>query len=118
MEETIRASELKQELNGEQSLRVIDIRAGDAFAIGHIPGALNIPIKRMQYNPGYVPDDLPIVLYTSQGELGEGPTNEDPPDENMVHETAAQLRERGYQVRVLEGGLNAWIEAGLPIELE
>jgi rhodanese-related sulfurtransferase len=123
MVNTIRAEQLKQQLSGALSPQVIDIRDGDAYAVAHIPGALNIPIKRMQYSPGFVPDEKPVVLYTSQGVINAGlisadPHNEEPPDENMVQETADELKKHGIQVTVLEGGLNAWIEAGFPIEIE
>ena len=57
-----------------------------------------------------------IVLYSSIGPLGNDPNVTVPPDEFSVRATAEELRARGYQVQVLEGGLNAWIAAGYPVD--
>ncbi len=116
MTESIGPNQLKELLTGDHPARVIDIRDGDAFALAHIPQALNIPIKRMQFNPGFVPDDRMIVLYSSIGPLGNDPNVTVPPDDLSVRATAEELRARGYQVQVLEGGLNAWIAAGYPVD--
>ena len=118
MDENIRIKELNRLLKDNEPPLVIDVRNQDAFAAGHIPGAMNIPVKRLQYHVGSVPNDRPIVLYTSQGEIGKAPEREEPPDKNMVKETADMMRERGYKVQVLDEGLNAWVDAGLPIEIE
>jgi rhodanese-related sulfurtransferase len=46
--------------------------------------------------------DEPVVLYCGSG--------------NSCSRIAAQLRERGYDARALEGGYGAWKEARLPTE--
>ena len=39
-------------------------------------------------------------------------------DERASGAVAARLRRLGYDVRVLEGGLGSWTNAGLPLELK
>ncbi len=107
MSDTIQVKNLNEQLSGPQPSRLIDVRDGDAFGDGHIPGALNIPIKRIQLNPGYVPDDKPVILYCEEGSEG-----------SASQKGAQLLREHGHQVQVLEGGLNAWVDAGYPIEVD
>jgi rhodanese-related sulfurtransferase len=108
MSEMITAKELSQEIFENNAYRVIDIRDGDAYAAGHIPGALNIPFLRLEYKPGFVPEDLPVVIYAGEGT-----------EEQAASEQAAEiLREQGIDASVLEGGLPAWIENGYPLEYE
>lgn len=109
MNETISPKALNEQTAADQPLRVIDIRDGDDYAAGHIPGAMHIPIKRLEYNPAFIPDDQPVVLYGNDHENLH---------EALKEETLRILNERGIQILVLEGGLNAWIEARYPIETE
>jgi len=45
------------------SVTVIDVRAADAFAAAHIPGALNIPFARVESEMSSLPKGKPIVTY-------------------------------------------------------
>jgi len=42
---------------------VIDVRDASAYAIAHIPGALNIPLARIESEVAYLPKAKPIVTY-------------------------------------------------------
>jgi hypothetical protein len=42
---------------------VVDVRTPDAFATGHIPGALNIPFSSVQTQKDSIPKGRPIVVY-------------------------------------------------------
>ncbi len=122
MDETIQPQELHRQVSDGKGVRVIDIRDGDAYAAGHIPGAMNIPITKFEYSTGQVPADQPIVIYTSRKIIGERPQAEEfldtPPDEQAARSAAVIYRDKGYQVMVLAGGLEAWINAGFPLERE
>lgn len=86
---------------------VIDARAPQAFAEGHIPGAINIPYDRL---PEYleqlqatVPMDAQVVCYCWS------------PTCDFSDQLATELRFMGYtNVRVFTGGWENWTAAGHP----
>ena len=83
---------------------VLDVRPEDEFALGHLPGALNIPLGKLEHRLGELPADREVVAYC------RGPYCV------LSFEAVAALRARGYLVRRLEDGYPEWRAAGLPIE--
>jgi rhodanese-related sulfurtransferase len=83
---------------------VLDVRPEDEFAVGHLPGALNIPLAELESRLTEVPADRKVIAYC------RGPYCV------LSFEAVAMLRERGYLVRRLEDGYPEWKAAGLPIE--
>jgi len=83
---------------------VLDVRPEDEFALGHIPGALNIPLSKLEHRLGELPADREIVAYC------RGPYCV------LSFEAVAALRARDYLVRRLEDGYPEWKAAGLPVE--
>ena len=83
---------------------VLDVRPEDEFSLGHLPGALNIPLGELEHRLGELARDREIVAYC------RGPYCV------LSFEAVAALRIRGYQVRRLEGGYPEWKVSGLPIE--
>ena len=83
---------------------VLDVRPEDEFALGHLPGALNIPLSKLEHRLGELPADREVVAYC------RGPYCV------LSFEAVATLRARGYLVRRLEDGYPEWKAAGLPIE--
>ena len=58
----ISVEELKEKVkNGE--VTVIDVRAGDAYQMGHIPGAWHIPLANIEAQVAVLPKDKPIITY-------------------------------------------------------
>lgn len=108
MSSTISVKELSEHLTEDGDLRVIDIRDGDAYGAGHIPGALHIPILRLQQKPDLVPDDRPVVIYAGNSEE----------DKQNCIEAANALERLNLRARVLEGGLPAWVKGGFAVEVE
>lgn len=48
--------------------RLVDVRSPQEFAIGHIPGAVNIPVQDLERRMGELPGkNRPIVLYCRSG---------------------------------------------------
>jgi len=84
---------------------VLDVRPEDEFALGHLPGALNIPFGKLEHRLGELPADREIIAYC------RGPYCV------LSFEAVAALRARGYPVRRLEDGYPEWKAAGLPVEL-
>ena len=83
---------------------LLDVRPADEFAAGHLPGALNIPLKALEQRLAGLPRDQEIVAYC------RGPYCV------MSFEAVAALREQGFTVRRLEDGYPEWRAAGLPVE--
>jgi len=83
---------------------VLDVRPEDEFALGHLPGALNIPLGKLEQRLGELPAGREVIAYC------RGPYCV------LSFEAVAALRARGYLVRRLEDGYPEWKAAGLPIE--
>ena len=83
---------------------VLDVRPEDEFALGHLPGALNIPLSELERRLGELARGREVIAYC------RGPYC------ILSFEAAAALRARGYLVRRLEDGYPEWKAAGLPIE--
>lgn len=83
---------------------VLDVRPVDEFAVGHVPGALNIQLAELEQRLGELPEDREVIAYC------RGPYCV------LSFEAAALLRARGYSVRRLEDGYPEWKAAGLPVE--
>jgi len=84
---------------------VLDVRPEDEFALGHLPGAVNIPLGELKRRLADLNPDHEIVAYC------RGPYCV------MSYEAVALLRARGYNIRRLEDGLPEWRAAGLPVEI-
>jgi len=83
---------------------VLDVRPLDEFEVGHLPGALNIPLGELEARLAELDPDREIVAYC------RGPWCV------LSFEAVAALRARGFNVRRLEDGLPEWRAAGLPVE--
>jgi rhodanese-related sulfurtransferase/DNA-binding transcriptional ArsR family regulator len=83
---------------------VLDVRPEDEFSLGHVPGALNIPLPALERHLAELPHDREIIAYC------RGPYCV------LSFEAVATLRARGFRVRRLEDGYPEWKAAGLPIE--
>jgi rhodanese-related sulfurtransferase len=99
----ITASELKV-LVDRGEVTIIDVRDTSAYSTAHIPGALQIPVSRIEGEIPYLPKGKPIVTYcTCPAEESSG--------------LAVQILEhRGVKnAAALQGGLEAWQRSGYPI---
>ena len=83
---------------------VLDVRPQDEFAVGHLPGAINIPLSELKARLADLDPSHEIVAYC------RGPWCV------LSFEAVATLRARGFAVRRLEDGLPEWRAAGLPVE--
>jgi rhodanese-related sulfurtransferase len=99
-------SELRRRVEGpEPGVRVLDVRESDAYAAGHVPGAVHLPRGQIELLVDRVLPD-PTVRVVVACELGKISTI-----------AAATLREMGFLGAVaLDGGMRAWREASYPLE--
>jgi len=101
--EPVSRKELQQRLR-KRAVTVLDVRPEDEFALGHVPGALNIPLGALKKRISELDPSVEIVAYC------RGPYCV------LSFEAVALLRERGFNVRRLEDGILEWRAAGLPVE--
>lgn len=83
---------------------LIDVRPEREFELGHIPGALSVPLAELEQRLALLPADREIVAYC------RGPYCV------FSYEAVAALRERGFRARRLEEGFPEWKAAALPIK--
>lgn len=88
---------LPEQLSPEDWSRqlIIDARDEAQYAKGHIPGAMHLEWRQVLAKRNNIPRDRPVLLYCNTGSLSA--------------QAAFALRVAGWdQVRVLQGGLQAW----------
>jgi rhodanese-related sulfurtransferase len=83
---------------------VLDVRPEDEFALGHLPGAANVPLGKLKRELAKLDRNTEIIAYC------RGPYCV------LSFEAVAQLRKMGFKARRLQDGLPEWKAAGLPIE--
>ena len=57
---------LKSLVTSRQPL-LVDVRESSEYQSGHIPDAINIPLRTLTHNLNKIPRDRPVVLYCSTG---------------------------------------------------
>lgn len=82
---------------------LIDVRGSVPFELGHIEGAVWMPLGLVNQRAGELPQDKLIVAYCTCK------------SEDTSLEAAAALSKLGFErVAVLTGGYPAWVKAGYP----
>ena len=101
---TVTPADVRLALLARREIALIDLREEDPFAKAHPLFAACLPLSRLEIEAlDRIPrKETPIVLYDD----GEG----------LVAPAASRLRKLGYSyLRALEGGLQAWRDAGLEL---
>jgi len=81
---------------------VLDVREPAEFAAGHLPNARNIPAGELEKRVGDLPSGKPVLVCCASGARSG--------------RALGVLRKAGHeQVFNLDGGVQAWRQAGLPI---
>jgi rhodanese-related sulfurtransferase len=91
-----------QQMQGEGSLALIDVRTDQEVARGVIPGARHIPLQQLAGRFGEIPRDRPVVFYCQSGARSA--------------QASYFLASQGWaDVSNLAGGIVAWAGRGLPV---
>jgi rhodanese-related sulfurtransferase len=83
------------------SVQVVDVRWPNEWAAGHIDGARHIPQDQLDDRQGELDRERPVVTVCRTG--------------NRSAVAASWLRDDGFQAENLDGGLDEWAAAGLPL---
>ncbi len=100
--EPVSSPELARRLR-RKDVVLLDVRPADEFALGHVAGAINIPLKELLRRIGELPRSKEIVAYC------RGPYCV------LSFEAVALLRQKGFKVRRFETGYPEWLASGLPV---
>jgi rhodanese-related sulfurtransferase len=84
---------------------LIDVRSPEAFAAGHVPGAINIPHAKILASrmASYVPGTV-FVTYCAG------------PHCNGAERGALRLARLGLPVKIMIGGITGWTDEGFRLE--
>lgn len=82
---------------------LVDVRSAGEFQLGHLPKAINIPLNQLQRRLDDLPTGKPIIVVCASG--------------NRSRTGAKVIARSGREdVYNLQGGTNAWVQSGYPIE--
>ena len=86
---------------------LLDVRAPENFATGHVPGAINLPHRRInERNLAEYPADALFVVYCAG------------PHCNGADKAAARLAQLGRIVKKMIGGVEGWKDEGFALAQE
>jgi len=87
----------------DASLYVLDVRAHEEYAAGHVPGAVNIPHDQVASRLAEVPKDKDVVLYCRSGRRSA-----------LASEV---LADNGYtRLQLMQGDMPGWMAKDRPVE--
>lgn len=101
--EPVTRKELSRRLK-DDVVTVIDVRPAEEFAAGHLPKAVNIPLKDLPRRLRELPRGREVVAYCRGAYCV------------LAYEAVALLRKRGFAAARLEEGFPEWRASGLPVE--
>ncbi len=81
-------------------VQVVDVRSPSEFGAQHIDGAVNIPFNELESRFDEIASEVETILLCQSGVRSE--------------EAATMFSSRGRKTRQLDGGMAAWVGAGLP----
>ncbi|WP_322797598.1 rhodanese-like domain-containing protein, partial [Thermoflexus sp.] len=64
---TVGTIEALKDMMAGGNVLLVDVREPNEYAEGHIPGAVNIPLRTLTKNLDKLPKDKPVVLYCRTG---------------------------------------------------
>lgn len=100
--EPISRTELMLRLE-DGTVKLLDVRPEDEFKLGHLPGAINIPLIKLKRSFSDLPKRTEIIAYC------RGPYC------ILSFEAVKTLRARGFKARRLEDGFPEWKNSGLEV---
>lgn len=98
--DTIDPQQLRELMDQDPALRILDVRTGGEFETVHIPGSYNVPLDTLGEHVGDLADvEHPVVLVCQSG--------------GRATRAHSKLSGAGKEtLHILEGGMTAWQAAG------
>ena len=95
--------ELERMMKQGESINIVDVRAAEDYAEGHIPGAVNLPKDKWHTLEG-LRKDKTNVLYCYSHVC------------HLAATAAVEFASKGHPVMEMDGGFHAWKEHDMDIE--
>ena len=95
--------ELKNMLDYGDDIRIIDVRAAEDYAVGHIPGSINLPRDKWETYE-CLQQEKKNIVYCYSGVC------------HLASEAGLFFAEHGYPVMELDGGFEEWTKHDFPVE--
>lgn len=93
--------------SGRQDFVLFDVRSPDMFARGHVPGAINLPHRKITGRKmAEWPAGTTFVVYCAG------------PHCNGANKGAIRLAELGRPVKEMIGGITGWLDEGFALATE
>jgi rhodanese-related sulfurtransferase len=90
--------------SGKESFVLLDVRGPEAFAAGHVQGAINLPHRRIvERNVAAYPPETLFVVYCTGSHC------------NGADKAALRLARLGRKVKKMIGGVTGWREDGFDL---
>jgi rhodanese-related sulfurtransferase len=83
------------------ALQLLDVREHDELVLARFPGAIHLPMGQLPGRLHELDRGTPVAVVCRSG--------------NRSARVADALRRAGFTADDVEGGLRAWIRAGLPL---
>ena len=83
---------------------VLDVRPPEEYTSGHLPGAINVPMEKLETYLSKLPKRREVIAYC------RGPYC------LMSFDAVEKLRQRGFKAKRMVDGYPEWRAAGLPVE--
>jgi rhodanese-related sulfurtransferase len=95
--------ELERMMTPGDAVQVVDVRAAEDYAEGHIPGAVSLPKDRWHTLEGLRKDKTNVLYCYSQVC-------------HLAATAAVEFASKGFPIMELEGGFKAWKDHEMDIE--
>ena len=91
--------------NNSAEITVIDARTQEAYSQGHVPGAINLPWRKIDLSStASIPRDKTLVTYCDGIHC------------NASTKAAMRLAALGFRVKEMLDGIQGWKREGYPVE--
>lgn len=84
-----------------REVQIVDVRWPNEWAAGRIEGAVHVPVDELDDRVGELDPDRPVVTVCRSGSRSAS--------------AAEQFRADGFTAESLDGGMQAWAEAGFDV---
>ncbi len=100
---TIGPVEVNQQIERDEKITIVDVRAPKDFVKGHVPTAVNLPEGQWYKGLSWL-NDRPLIVYCYSQTC------------HLAAHAAVEFAKQGHSVMEMEGGFEAWKENKLPVE--